>query len=578
MELDYLQYLRFALLDPHPSDPDHGRWDNSQMKYLRSFIYKSVEDIFTQLKKEAQDPRDSLLMAHKIFEARAIEEMLHRNLPLEASFPIIPLRMIPTSKESVGYQMWMSSHPMWDLGSGRIFSLIRRFQDQSDASTFDKCEFVGTGPDDRRSLNLFLQARKVQTRVLNKYITPTVIRNWQQIVYSNSKGRENIKHVLSALDPVDLRAVRCLNDSQTVEYMTQTNLLSTTLPSLTGRNVFRVAIYEKNSGGENPLTREFFMKRQPYRGILGDKCSSLTLPRGSGEINICPPNCPPVNQWDDLLHVISSENIWPLKPLPMMPGGEQVMELYPKLELNALALAVICGEEQEVRRILRAQPAQASLRVKISDRPFMVFPSDTPLVYEFVEGFSVFHLAAWSQQSNALRELFMSNAVGVNLSWDDIIDLYAIAVMRRDKNLIEVLEQFNQSRFEIWVGKTNPDIRHFATVWSLAVEHSPHFILEVMLKGRWFESVEYESNLLPLILKREEYWNTEGIVSLEKQNLPGLAEKLLSTRYCFQILAVRYGREMDQNGRCEDEVFPVKEWVLDEGQERYIYHLNLAGI
>ncbi|KAK6535687.1 hypothetical protein TWF694_002137 [Orbilia ellipsospora] len=524
MDLDYIQYLRSALLDTQPSDPDHGRWNNIQAEFLlRVPIRRMVESMFTELKKEAQDIRNSLFMGRRIFEARAIEEMLHHDPSWEASFPIIPLRMIPTSKDSIEAQTWMSSHPLWDLDCGRIFSLVKRFQEESDASNFDHCELIGTGPDDRRSLNLFLEARRVQMRVVNKYITPAVIRDWEQ-----TAGVENIKHLLLSLDPIDLRAVRCLNDEQTVEYMTETNLLSTTLPSLTGRDVFRVAIYEKTAG-ENPLTRQFFSKRQQYRRMLDELYPGLPSIDRSTETD------------DDLLHVVVSPgNIWAPKAHPLVPE-EQTMEVYPSVELNALATVAAYGHAMEVRRILRAHPTQASFRAMISDGAFLVFSGKRDRVHEFPKEFSVFHLAAWNGKADCLRALFASRAVTfANLGWRDVVDLYAIAVKRRDLATIEELEKLSRSMFDS-LGR--PNAHNFVVIWSLAVEHSSHSILECMLKGPWFETVERLGNLVPLILNRADYWryisdHWEGVVPQE------LSDEMNLVSSCTQILVVWYGPEL----------------------------------
>ncbi|EPS35203.1 hypothetical protein H072_11442 [Dactylellina haptotyla CBS 200.50] len=505
MHLDYLQYLRAGLKNAVPLD-----LDPVQLEYFTVFLYipavDAIEAIFEELKKEAEDIRDSLILSDKIFEAHAIDEMLGYRSKHEEPYSTASLKVLLTSETRANNFSGVLGHPLWDLYSGRIFSLITRFQNRSDSENFDRCEFIGAGADSRRSINLFLEAKKVESKILEKYITLNFVTLWRQ----RSTGLGNVKDILRAIDPIDLRAVRCLGDHHTVEYISGTDAIACGLRSLSGRDIFRVAIHEKE--GQNPLIWEFFSSRFPYRQLLGKPCPPLHSLYDPAQIPPSPEIYRATIPMDNsFLHVVTSAgSLWAPREQPLILDL-QPMELYPRVELNALALAVVYGRDEEVARILSSDVRQILYRTKISDMPFIAFPGPAHRrVHLLNQEFSVFHLAAWNARATCLAKLLEAQRNSVILRAEDVTDLYAIAVMHRNKNLIKVLEKYSWRKFVpvVEVDTIHYSESRFSDVTSLILDRAPYLIVEGMVSGQWFKKRKSEKDIFAALENWMEYWTS----------------------------------------------------------------------
>ncbi|KAF3925936.1 hypothetical protein ABW20_dc0106057 [Dactylellina cionopaga] len=489
MDLDYWQYLRAATMDTDPSDPDHGRW-NDFTEWARLAASAAIEEIFADLRKEAEGIRDSLLMSKRSFEAWAIEEMLRYD-PRNCSRPE-PLRKILTNMASMQGQTFLR-HPLWDLESGRIFSVVRLANDRSDVDAFDACEFTVSRLDSRRSLKLFQKAVEVQSNILARYITP-------EFSERHPVWFTNIKEVLQQLDPIDLRAIRCLSDEQTIEYLESTHVTSQSLPSHSGRYCFSVAIDEKTE--PNPLTRDFFSKRFPYRNLLND---IYPLLQDNGEVTVQSKMYPSgTPDWEVFLHVIESAgSILPCKRHPFISEDRPLMEFFPRVELNGLALAATYDRLSDLQDIQLKYPDQISYRAKVSNAPYLAFPGAGDPVYRLSEHFSVFHLAAWNSRPDCLKYLLRTPGASGTLSPFDFADLYAIGLMRQSLELIEVLEHFRARRYR----RSEHSI--IQTIAFLALDYAPITIMETMIQGGWCSAMDFKKDILPRIIRRVDYWQSQ---------------------------------------------------------------------
>ncbi|KAK6535048.1 hypothetical protein TWF281_006346 [Arthrobotrys megalospora] len=534
-ELDYIKYLGHGLAKFVPVDPSlQTGWDilPAQAKCLASHAINSIS---VQIIEEAEAARDSLTMRGKSTDAEAIEFMLCRLIDDAEVIYQQPSRPLIAGYDESG-KLTIRKLCL-ELQAGRIFTVLKTLQSWCEFDRTTWVDFV-TSPSlncDNKLLQIFAMALSVEGRFLARcesvdFTSALPIGSVSILNQELVDEFGNIENIIRWVDPLHIRALRSLSTKQAYRYM-HTYILRCpeTIFDHTEKECFELL----DNTSERHWIRDASAERTPIRvshaperltPLIRDiflelstrfhKPGRLDIKGVKNKIPVRPPDPEtdaPVSV-SPTIHVIpSAGNIWAPGPNPLLPGVA-VMKVLPQVKFDSLSLAVIQGRLHDFvstikrQRVLDQHPSRVQPLFAISDRPFIVFAGPHCRIHNLDPRFSVFHAAIWNNQPPPLiSELFNYGPIEY-LTPSNMVDLYAIGIMHGNDRQILCLEAASKNQLKFPASQQLSDAREEIT--SLAIDFAPWKALRAMLKGPWFQHLNFGKDIARRLIFRADYWQT----------------------------------------------------------------------